>query len=92
MASPCPSVADVKVIQLTGEVARHVHSRATAIDTVPVPPADPNAPDELVIVASHRVAVGDVTFVLVEAEPPQPNETAPSVRNSRDVRACTAVR
>ena len=40
--SPWPSTAEVKVIQLTGEVARHAHSRATAIERLPDPPVELN--------------------------------------------------
>lgn len=70
--SPWPSTAEVKVIQLTGVEARHEHSRATLTPSVPVPPAGPNDPVELEIVASHRLDAGAVTLVEVEAELPQP--------------------
>ena len=90
VASPCPSFAEVKVTQVTGDVALQEHSRATAMASVPLPPADPNAPDELETVASHRACAGAVRFVVVEAELPHAVDTSVSVRNSKDVRTCTA--
>ena len=73
--SPWPSTAEVKLIQLTGEVARQAHSRATAIESVPEPPAELNddAGDETV--DSQRAEAGVVTLVDVEAELPQPYAT-----------------
>lgn len=61
MPSPCPSTLEVNVIQLTGLVARHAHSRATAIVIVPEPPDELNddaADDDTV--ASQRVDVSKV--------------------------------
>jgi len=75
LPSPCPSTGEVNTIQLAGEVARHPHSRATPIATVPVPPAELNWEDGAETAASHREDVGVVTLVLVEAELPQPNAT-----------------
>ncbi len=72
LPSPWPSTAVVKTIQLTGEVARHEHSRATAIASVPVPPAELNWADGVETVPSHRADAGVVTLVDVEAELPQP--------------------
>lgn len=56
----------MKAIQGDVVDALQEHSRATAIVTVPVPPAVPNDPVELVTVAWHRVLVGVVMFVSVE--------------------------
>lgn len=72
LPSPCPSTAEVKTIQLTGEVARHAHSRATAIASVPDPPAELNCDAGEETVASHRLEAGVVTLVDVDAELPQP--------------------
>lgn len=71
--SPWPSTVEVKVIQLTGEVARHAHSRATAIERLPDPPVELNCEPGDETVASHRDDAGVVTLVDVEAELPQPN-------------------
>lgn len=89
--SPCPSAVDVKVIHDAETEARHEHSRAIPIDKVPDPPAAGNDPLLLEIVASHRPDAGDVTFVAVDAELPQPIAVRASARNSRDVRECTEV-
>jgi hypothetical protein len=56
----------VKATQEDVVDALQEHSRATAIVTVPVPPAVPNEPVEFVTVAWHRVVVGVVMFVSVE--------------------------
>ncbi len=72
LPSPWPSTADVRTIQLTGEVARHEHSRAMAMARVPVPPVELNCDDGDETVASHRAEAGVVTLVDVEAELPQP--------------------
>lgn len=88
MPSPCPSAAEVNVIQVTGEVARQEHSRATVTDSVPDPPAGVNDPEEFETVASHRALAGAVMLVDVEAELPQaiePNATAPDIRSTRTV-------
>ena len=71
--SPWPSTAEVKLIQLTGEVARQPHSRATAIARLPDPPVELNCDEGDETVASHRDEAGVVTFVDVDAELPQPN-------------------
>jgi endonuclease/exonuclease/phosphatase family metal-dependent hydrolase len=94
LPSPCPSTADVNVTQLTGEVARQEHSRATAIVSVPVPPAAPNDPVEFEMFASQRPEPGAVTFVEVELELPQAAAPAAameraSTTNGRGVRTCT---
>lgn len=47
-------------------LADHEHSRSIAMETVPVPPVDPNEADELVNEAWHRAAVGPVTDVTPE--------------------------
>ena len=73
--SPWPSTAEVKVIQLAGEVARQAHSRATAMATVPEPPVELNCDEGDETVASQREDAGVVTFVDVEAELPQPHAT-----------------
>lgn len=92
--SPCPSTLDVKMIQLTGLVARHEHSRATAIDRVPDPPDEPNDDGGADTVASQREDVGLVTAVEVEAELPQPTaaSVATQTANSRDTRVVTVWR
>jgi hypothetical protein len=55
------------VIHPALEAACHVHSRATVIETVPVPPAAPNDEVGAPTVASQRpVSVGLVTFVDAE--------------------------
>ena len=73
LPSPWPSTGDVSTIQLAGEVARHEHSRATAIVKLPVPPAELNCDEGEETVASQRDEAGGVTFVVVEAELPQPH-------------------
>jgi hypothetical protein len=89
--SPWPSTVDVKVIQFTGLVARHEHSRATVIASVPEPPDELNVETGAETDASHRAAVGVVIAVDVEAELPHPNAaTAPTTAaNSRGGRVFT---
>ena len=72
LPSPWPSTAEVKAIQPAGEVARHAHSRATAMVTVPDPPDGLNCDEGAETVDSHRDDAGVVTLVDVEAELPQP--------------------
>ena len=77
-------------IQLTGLVARQVHSRATFTLSVPLPPAAPNAVGEDETDASQRVDVGEVTFVDVVAELPHAPATS-AANNSRGARKVTRV-
>jgi hypothetical protein len=78
----------VNAIQLTGEEARHVHSRATTMFSVPVPPEGPKAVADGVTVASQRLDAGAVTVVDVVAELPQAAVRTAST-NSRGVRTVT---
>ena len=78
----------VNVIQLTGEAARHVHSRATTMFKLPVPPEGPKDVADGETVASQRLEVGDVTLVDVVAELPQAPVKAAST-NSRGARTVT---
>jgi hypothetical protein len=66
--SPCPSVAEVVEIHETCDAARQEHSRATPIETVPVPPVGANVVTGELTVASQRgdAAVGLATVVDVE--------------------------
>lgn len=67
LPSPCPSTAEVIAIQFACEVARQEHSRATATDTVPVPPVAAKVETDEVTFGSHREeADGPVTLVDVE--------------------------
>lgn len=61
----------MNVIQLTGEVARHAHSRATPMASVPEPPVELKVDAGAETMASHREEAGVVTVVVVEAELPQ---------------------
>lgn len=61
----------MNVIQLTGEFARHEHSRATPMDSVPEPPVELKVDAGAETTASQRVEAGVVTLVVVEAELPQ---------------------
>jgi hypothetical protein len=79
----------VKVIQLTGLVARHEHSRATVTTRVPLPPPGPYEVADDETEASHRVEVGEVTLVDVLAE--LPHAIVPTaITNSRGTRELTA--
>ena len=91
MPSPCPSMLEVNEIQAAELVARHEHSRATVIDTVPEPPPGANEEAGPATVASHREDAGLVTAVEVEAELPQPvaDSAATPTANSRDIRVVT---
>src|SRR5688500_8862857 len=90
LPSPCPSTLEVKVIQSTGVVARQTHSRATATDSVPAPPAEVNVEGGAEMVASHRADVGVVMFVAIETELPHPRAVPAALvttaANSRGVR------
>ena len=72
LPSPWPSTADVKTIQLAADDARQAHSRATATESVPEPPAELKVESGDETVDSHREEAGVVTLVDVEAELPQP--------------------
>ena len=78
----------MNVIHPTVVDARHEHSRATVIASVPVPPAGPKLAADVATLASHRVDAGAVMFVAVVAE--LPHAVAASKLNSRTVREFTS--
>ena len=84
----------VKVTQLTGVTARHEHSRATEIESVPVPPPGPNDAVEPETFASQRFDAGAVIFVDVVAELPQAaaSAAAPTQPASRKARVLREAR
>ena len=87
--SPCPLVADVKVIHETGDETLQAQSRETLTPIVEEPPPGGNVVVGLVTVAWQRVVAGAVT--LVDAELPHADAPAldASTTNSRAVRVFT---
>lgn len=81
--SPCPVVADIKVIQLASERAFQVHSRLTPNATCPCPPAAPMLAVASRKLTAHRVAVGPVTLV---------SEDDPQATAAEDAAASTRAR
>lgn len=78
----------VKVIQLAPVETRHAHSRATVIDSLPVPPDAPKALEELETFASQREDAGEVIEDDVVAELPHAAD-ASAITNSRGARKLT---
>src|SRR5690349_21857399 len=91
--SPWPSFPEVISSHGAWDAADQLHSRATPTAICPVPPVGPEFEAEPEIAGWQRVAVGDVTVTLVDAELPQPASTnAALAANSRGrIAQCTSV-
>lgn len=82
MPSPCPSRADVKEIHAAWVETLQLHSRATPIESEPVPPAAAKEEAELVTLGWHRKLEGLVTVVWVELPHAAPVASATTSRTS----------
>lgn len=99
LPSPCPSAVEVTAIHFACDAARQEHSRATATETVPVPPVAPNVDTDELTLGSQRDDASDGLVTLVDVELPQPvadtpkrTETDAKQRRRSPARAFTLAR